>query len=228
MAKMEIPKSAKTAGVPQPAVADANKALGESIKKIGASGVDLGEGYVLVKIPKRQAASRENGDTFAFKPRQLPGVPIVSSTELRELIKRVSAADSMPKANREFLDQFTQKELQERVRLEQQGELLSSQALADQIGVTRQAIIKAVKELRMFALDGIAGQKLYPAFFADPRLDRSQLSKVSKELGQLAGASKWQFFTNPRISLNGASPITALRKGKFAEVIAAATAFKEA
>jgi hypothetical protein len=44
----------------------------------------------------------------------------------------------------------------------------------------------------------------------------------------LAGTSKWQFFTNPRLSLGKKSPIEALRKGKYAEVLAAAKAFKEA
>lgn len=249
MAKLEVQKPANDGRRPRMAQPDVNKTLEASIKKIGARGVKLGEGFVLIKIDVPKGASlRAKGTVLALEPQQLPGVPPVSSTELEELLARFAAsrelkanskrgkpanasktdATSSPQENQAFLTRFAANEMANRTRLEKQGELVSSQALADQMGITRQAITKAVKDLRMFALDGIAGQKLYPAFFADPTLDRSQLSKVSKELGQLAGPSKWQFFTSPRSSLGRSSPIDALRKGKFADVLVAATAFKEA
>lgn len=236
MAKMEMHKLEKAKRTHRMTVTDANKTLGDSLRKIGAKGIDLGEGYVLVKIrgPERPAplARREN---VAPAPQQLPGVPVVSNAELHNLIQRyhrthaaAHEASKVPQENQLFLDQFARQEMQRYAELEHKGELVSSHALAKAMAVTRQAISKAVKERRMFALAGVAGKMLYPAFYADPALNRSQMGKVSKELGQLPASSKWQFFTNPRVSLNGASPINALRKGKFAEVIAAAAAFREA
>ena len=235
MAKLEVSKPEKAKSTHRMAVPDPSKALGDSIRKIGARGIDLGDGYVLVKIRRtKRAAQHARGQEVAFVPQQLPGVPVVSNADLQELIQRYQhiqaiqgAASTVPPANQAFLDQFAHQELEKYASLEKKGELLTSQTLAEQMGVTRQAISKAVTEQRMFSLDSAAGRKLYPAFFADPTLNRRQLGKVNKELGHLAGSSKWQFFTHPRMSLNGSSPINALRKGKFADVIAAATAFRE-
>jgi len=128
----------------------------------------------------------------------------------------------------EFLEHLSDIEQEDRAELEESGQLLDSQRLAAMMGVTRQAINKAEAELRMFSLDGIAGKKLYPAFFADTKIDRRAIQKVSKALEQLAGSSKWQFFTNPRVSLGKKTPVEALRKGKVEQVLAAAIAFREA
>ncbi|MEG1051115.1 MAG: hypothetical protein RSF79_03580 [Janthinobacterium sp.] len=234
MAKLEVAKPAKARSTHRMAVPDASKAWGDSIRKIGASGIDLGEGYVLVKIrrPKRATLQAREQDV-AFVPQQLPGVPVVSDADLHDLIQRYQRTQTMqagtvPPANQAFLEQFAGQELERYANLEKKGDLLDSGTLAGQMGVTRQAISKAVTEQRMFCLNSVAGKKLYPAFYADPTLNRRQLGKISKVLGHLAGASKWQFFTHPRMSLNGNSPINALRKGKYADVIAAATAFREA
>ncbi|PHV50766.1 hypothetical protein CSQ91_06325 [Janthinobacterium sp. BJB301] len=238
MAKLEAPKLAKAKSTHRMAVSDASKVLGDSIKKIRAKGIDLGEGYFLVKIRRtKRSAQPARGADMAFVPQQLPGVPAVSHADLQELIQRYqrphaiqaqAGASTVPPANQAFLDQFSHQELERYARLEKKGELIDSRTLAGQMGVTRQAISKAVTEQRMFSLDSVAGKKLYPAFYADPALNRRQLGKVSKELGHLAGSSKWQFFTHPRMSLNGNSPINALRKGRYADVVAAAIAFREA
>lgn len=234
MAKLEVAKPAKARSTHRTAVPDASKALEDSIRKIGASGIDLGEGYVLVKMhrPKRATRqAREQDVTFVLQ--QLPGVPVVSDADLHDLIQRYQRTQTMqagtvPPANQAYLAQFASQELERYAGLEKKGDLLDSGTLAGQMGVTRQAISKAVMEQRMFCLNSVAGKKLYPAFYADPTLNRRQLGKISKVLGHLAGASKWQFFTHPRMSLHGNSPINALRKGKYADVIAAATAFREA
>lgn len=236
MAKLEVSKPAKAKSAHRMTVPDASKALGDSLRKIGAKGIDLGEGYVLVKIRRpKQLAHHAREKDAAYVPRQLPGVPVVSSADLHELIQRFQRTHTMqagistiPPENQAFLDQFSRQEMQRYASLEKKGELVDSRTLAEQMGVTRQAISKAVTEQRMFSMDSVSGKKLYPAFFADPTLNRRQLSKVNKELGQLAGSSKWQFFTTARMSLNGSSPLNALRKGKFSDVIAAATAFREA
>lgn len=79
----------------------------------------------------------------------------------------------------------------------------------------------------MFTLEGPAGKKVFPAFYSDPRLDRRVLERVSKELGQLPGPSKWQFFTTGKVSLDGKSPLEAISEGQVSRVLAAATAFRE-
>ena len=80
---------------------------------------------------------------------------------------------------------------------------------------------------RMFALQGPSGELMYPAFFADPRQDRKRLEAVSKVLGDMPGAAKWDFFMSLRLSLGNKTPLDALAKGKVAEVMAAARAFAE-
>lgn len=132
-----------------------------------------------------------------------------------------------PEANKAFLTQFAKKEKASLLRLAAIGDLVNTQQLAERLGVTPQAIYKAVRDMRMFSLDVGGRTKLYPAFFADKRLERIQLETICKELDRLPGTSKWQFFTNPRLSLSKSNPLDALRKGKFDAVMAAAKAFKE-
>lgn len=215
----------------------APKELGASLNKIATRGVDLGGGYVLLKLnDAAQAAPRTKRAGVTFSPRKLPGLQTVPAVDVEALLERFipdmrakpSGKDGAQQRNKTFIDQFAKKEIERREDLEKKGELVSSHVLAERLDVTRQAITKAVKDLRMFSLDGASGQKLYPAFFADEGLERSQLEAVSKELDRLPGASKWQFFTSPRLSLKNRSPVDALRKGKYVEVLAAARAFKEA
>ena len=69
--------------------------------------------------------------------------------------------------------------------------------------------------------------RLYPAFYVDPRFDFSEMEAITKCMGDLAGGSKWQFFTQPRGSLGAVAPLTALLAGRFAKVLASALAFFE-
>ncbi len=208
---------------------------------------DLGDGYFLVQIkdithfrPKAKAPKVD------LLPQEFQRVPEVSREQVVRILARIqhpsetklisetpgiaapASKGAMPNENKEFLDQFAKKELEHRSKLEKKGELVDSGVLADRMSLTRQAINKAVADMRMFSLDGESGKKLYPAFFADDNIDRRKLQAVSKALGHLAGSSKWQFFTNPRLSLGKKTPVEALRKGKYDEVLAAATAFLEA
>lgn len=106
------------------------------------------------------------------------------------------------------------------------GELVSSSALQEALGVKRQAISGAVKAGRLFALTGPSGENFYPAFFANPGLDRRAIEKVAKVLGTLPAASKYFFFTSKSTRLQE-TPLQALRRGRLAEVLTAAAAFAE-
>ena len=104
------------------------------------------------------------------------------------------------------------------------GELISSGELQRALDVKRQALSGAVKAGRLFAIVGPSGDNYYPAYYADPSLDRRALEQVSKLLGSLPAASKHHFFTSHSTLLQ-ASPLEALRQGRLAEVLAAAAGF---
>lgn len=105
-------------------------------------------------------------------------------------------------------------------------EFISSGQLQRALNVKRQAISGAVKAKRLFAIVGPSGENYYPAYYADPTLDRRTLEKVSKALGSLPAPSKHHFFTSKSTML-GETPLDALRKGREAEVLAAAAGFAE-
>jgi hypothetical protein len=106
-------------------------------------------------------------------------------------------------------------------------ELLESSRFIEGMGWTRQALSKAVLANRIFFLE-VLGERYYPAFFIDPHHQRRHLEAVSKTLGDLPGAAKWLFFSTPKGSLEGLTPVQALDKGKLQTVKAIAEQFAEA
>jgi hypothetical protein len=104
-------------------------------------------------------------------------------------------------------------------------ELLPSNKFLEALNIRRQSLSEAVKANRMFAMVGPSGENYYPAFYADAELDRRPLERVSKVLGQLPAASKYFFFTNKSVFLGGMTPLEALKKGRVADVLAAAAGF---
>jgi hypothetical protein len=103
-------------------------------------------------------------------------------------------------------------------------EFLSSGELQDALQVKRQALSGAVKAKRLFAIVGPSGENYYPAYYADPTLERRALERVSKVLGSLPAPSKHHFFTS-KSTLLQETPLEALRKGREAEVLVAAAGF---
>lgn len=107
------------------------------------------------------------------------------------------------------------------------GHLLSAAQFQQGLQISRQAISKAIKDNRMFYIDGPSGENLYPAFFTDAKQNRRNLERVCKVLNDLPGASKWQFFTTAKHSLGGRTPIDALAAGDVEKVLTAAAGFVE-
>jgi hypothetical protein len=105
-------------------------------------------------------------------------------------------------------------------------ELISSGELQRALDVKRQAISGAVKAKRLFAIVGPSGENYYPAYYADPTLDRRKLEQVSKLLGSLPAQAKHHFFTS-KSTLLQETPLEALRKGREADVLIAAGGFAE-
>jgi hypothetical protein len=107
-----------------------------------------------------------------------------------------------------------------------EGALVDPAAFVERLKVTRQALSKALKSHRVFYLE-VGGQRFYPDFFLDQRLERRQVELVSQSLGELPGASKLQFFMTKKASLEGRTPLEALARGQFSRVRAAAQGFAE-
>jgi len=142
--------------------------------------------------------------------------------------KNKSNADpTVVEANKKFMISFKAQALAARQKLIDDGALIKSTDLWDRLEIGRQAGSKALKDLRFFSLDGPGGVTLCPAFFSDHKYNRRILEKISKELGELPGPSKWQFFTTPKRSLDGKTPLEAIEKGQIDKVLVAATGFRE-
>jgi len=110
--------------------------------------------------------------------------------------------------------------------LVRRGELVRAAEFAEALGVTKQAISKALRDKRVFALE-VDGAQYYPSFYLDSQLDRRQIERVTKELGDLPGPSKLQFFLTPKHSLGGVTPLKALAKGRLEQVKASARGFAQ-
>src|SRR6266851_331041 len=105
--------------------------------------------------------------------------------------------------------------------------LLDSSDFANRLNWTRQALSKALRANRVFSLE-VRGNRYFPAFFTDPRHERRHLEAVSRLLGDVPGGSKWLFFTTPKGSLAGLTPIQALDKGQLVAVKATVERFSQA
>lgn len=107
-----------------------------------------------------------------------------------------------------------------------QGELLPSAEYVARRGISRQALSKALAAQRVFYVE-VGGQRCVPAFFLDAQLERRQLEAVCKALGELPGPAKLQFFTTPKASLEGLTPLQALAQGLASRVRVAAAGFAQ-
>ncbi|MDR8731615.1 hypothetical protein [Burkholderia pseudomultivorans] len=116
--------------------------------------------------------------------------------------------------------------LPERQALVASGGLLPAAEIWTALGITRQALNKAVASGRIFTVD-VGAAQFYPAFYLAGDIDRKTLGRVTQQLGDLPGWSKWQFFTTPKASLGKLTPLKALAQGKVEQVMRAAAAFAE-
>jgi hypothetical protein len=104
--------------------------------------------------------------------------------------------------------------------------LMSFSMFCDESGLLSQELGAALQAQRIFAVE-MDGQLFVPDFFLDNRNDPRQLESICRVLGGLPGGSKLQFFTTPKGSLGGRTPLDALRNGELALVHCAAEGFVE-
>lgn len=201
----------------------------------------LDDRYFLVKIDDLHVAPPLRAHIVALGA-SLPEIPVA---EVRRLLIKYadgppSSSDvppnrpvspplyeAIPPENQAFMDELHAQSMVARERHLREGRLMTADQFRQALGITRQAVSKAVDQLRMFSLDGPAGKQVYPGFFTDAQYDRRTLERVCQALGDLPGPSKWQFFTTGKASLHGRTPLEAIANGHIANVIAAATGFKE-
>lgn len=107
-----------------------------------------------------------------------------------------------------------------------QPSLISMTEFCEEAGLSPEALDKALSGNQLFAVQ-LNGEVCLPDFFLDERYCRQQLESVCKVLGNLLGGSKLQFFTTPKGSLGGRTPLDALAAGDVALVRRAAQGFVE-
>lgn len=101
-----------------------------------------------------------------------------------------------------------------RAKLAKEGKLLEPAQFQERSGVSRQAIHQQTKTGSLFTVDGPKGVSYYPSFFADTKYDRTAVRRVARALKGLPGGSRWIFFTHPRHSLGGLTPLEVLSGAK--------------
>lgn len=182
--------------------------------------------YVIVKL--RDTSTRKNDKPLTVKIDAGVEFPTISLDNLGQL--RIRLVDVLPSAddeNQQYLDKLAVQEQVRRARQVEDGLLIEAKDLAGRLGITVQAISKAQKAKRMFDLECGGGKRMYPAFYADPDADRSILGDITRLLGDIPASAKWQFFSTPKLSLKGRTPLQALKEGDVALVETCARGFVE-
>lgn len=151
----------------------------------------------------------------------------IQAAEQEGMPAALPASGKAQQENDDFMAELRNQEQTQRTKDIASKKLLTSAEMSVRLGLTKQALTAAVRAQRMFVLAGASGENFFPAFFADAKYDRPVLEKISKTLGGLSGGSKWDFFTNPRMSLKGKSPLDALAKGDIELVVDVAAAVRD-
>jgi hypothetical protein len=167
-----------------------------------------------------ETSNEELGRMFKESLRRV----VASFLERYELVD-VGPAEAEPPSEEPLGEGFPARPLDARRDLIRNGQLVDALELCRRLGISRQALNKSIDSHRNFAVD--VAESFYPAFYADPELDRKHLEKVSQLLGARSGASKYHFFTTPSDFLGGVAPLEALRVGRFEDVKLAAAAYAE-
>jgi hypothetical protein len=122
---------------------------------------------------------------------------------------------------------LAQQESLRRARDIVEGRLISAHHWALALGGSGQAVDSAHVAGRMFGFEATPGHHVYPAFYADPGIPFGDLEAVTLALGAEPASGKWQFFTTPKMSLEGRTPLQALSEGDRQAVMRSAAGFVE-
>lgn len=126
----------------------------------------------------------------------------------------------------EYLEHARKQAHHFRTELVKSGQLVDADAFCTLSAMHPSELELGLKENRFFQIE-VYGKSYFPSFYFDPGFRRSEIESISKLLSCLDGSVKWQFFTTPKLTLGGATPLEALVKGKIQEVALAARGFAE-
>lgn len=146
---------------------------------------------------------------------------------LREARSRPPAPMVTEKSVREgeaFMAEFRKGSAAALARRIERKELLTAEELLERLGGDRRWVSAALKGERLFAVQTPAGTDYFPAFYADPSIDRRALGSVAKALSGLPAASKYHFFVSKFFTL-GMTPLEALAGGRVKDVLTTAAGF---
>ena len=129
--------------------------------------------------------------------------------------------------NTKLLIDLKAKAMARRQVLYERGELLGEAQMCERLGIDEAALRNAVREGRMFWIEGARGEAWYPVFFVDSAANRRDIERVALALNQIPGGSQWRFFTTPKYSLGGRTPLDALFDGALSSVLQTAHEFVE-
>ena len=111
--------------------------------------------------------------------------------------------------------------------LEAAGGALSSERVAEVLGISRQAVDKRRASNQLLALTQGKRGYSYPSFQFE---DGTTINGLEKVLGELKDLDPWMqmvFFTTPNERLGGKTPLEKLRKDLVSDVVAAASGYGE-
>lgn len=104
--------------------------------------------------------------------------------------------------------------------------LITYREFANRVCWSAGQLNRALSMRSVFSVE-IEGEQRIPAFLADPAFVLKEVRAVCRLLGDLSGSSKLQFFTSPKGSLAGRTPLEALRRHCFSAVKVAAMGFRQ-
>lgn len=117
-------------------------------------------------------------------------------------------------------------------RLGADAALMDHATFCEHSGLSSRELFEAVATGRVLRIDDAEGVPAYPAFYADPTINHTELFAVMKRISDFPPAAQWLFLATPKGSLATAdgkprTPLAALRDGDFNKVERMATCFVE-
>lgn len=103
---------------------------------------------------------------------------------------------------------------------------VSAQEFAARSHWNTKQLARAIMAHRVFFIEN-DGVQSFPVFYLETQYSRRQLEAITRAMGGLHGGSKLQFFTSPKGSLGGITPLVALLRGKYKLVKSCAQAYAE-
>ncbi len=132
----------------------------------------------------------------------------------------------MDESSANYLSESRRQALEARRRLIKNKEIVSYSVLQEGLGRDWPAFNKAISGGQILILY-VDREHYIPAFYLDKAIDHLHLESVMESLGDLDPWTKWQFFKTPKLTLNGATPLEALRESEIESVLSAAAGFSE-